>query len=451
MQRLTKNVNQSKMKLSIREVFTMKSRKLVAFTTSIAALASAFSMTGCSMQSKSGKTVITMIQYKPESVKAFEAMEERFNATHDDIELKIESPNEAMTILKTRLIKEDYPDIIGIGGDINYSNFLDAELFMDISDFEGVDDIKSAYMQIEENLEFIPQDGVYALPYVANAAGILYNKEMFSENGWEIPTTWTEFTELCDTISETTDIDPLYFGFKDTWTTLAPWNALAVGLADSDICSQVNAGKTTFSEGYKEVAEKMKSLLQYAEPNPYAYSYNDACTAFARGESAMYVIGSYAVPQILSVNPDMEIDSFPFPANENEADNVLNSGVDLQFSVMKKCENKEAAYEVLRFLYEDETVQIYLDDQSAIPCKKGDFTLPSVLDGMKSYIEADRMSDFHDHHYPSEMSVDAMVQTYLMDTSSNATETFLSKFDSEWKRYNRDLIEKVKKYEEGQK
>ncbi len=429
----------------------MKSRKLVAFTTSIAALASAFSMTGCSMQSKSGKTVITMIQYKPESVKAFEAMEERFNATHDDIELKIESPNEAMTILKTRLIKEDYPDIIGIGGDINYSNFLDAELFMDISDFEGVDDIKSAYMQIEEDLEFIPQDGVYALPYVANAAGILYNKEMFSENGWKIPTTWTEFTELCDTISETTDIDPLYFGFKDTWTTLAPWNALAVGLADSDICSQVNAGKTTFSEGYKEVAEKMKSLLQYAEPNPYAYSYNDACTAFARGESAMYVIGSYAVPQILSVNPDMEIDSFPFPANENEADNVLNSGVDLQFSVMKKCENKEAAYEVLRFLYEDETVQIYLDDQSAIPCKKGDFTLPSVLDGMKSYIEADRMSDFHDHHYPSEMSVDAMVQTYLMDTSSNATETFLSKFDSEWKRYNRDLIEKVKKYEEGQK
>lgn len=429
----------------------MKSRKLVAFTTSIAALASAFSMTGCSMQSKSGKTVITMIQYKPESVKAFEAMEERFNATHDDIELKIESPNEAMTILKTRLIKEDYPDIIGIGGDINYSNFLDAELFMDISDFEGVDDIKSAYMQIEEDLEFIPQDGVYALPYVANAAGILYNKEMFSENGWEIPTTWTEFTELCNTISETTNIDPLYFGFKDTWTTLAPWNALAVGLADSDICSQVNAGKTTFSEGYKEVAEKMKSLLLYAEPNPYAYSYNDACTAFARGESAMYVIGSYAVSQILSVNPDMEIDSFPFPANENEADNVLNSGVDLQFSVMKKCENKEAAYEVLRFLYEDETIQIYLDDQSAIPCKKGDFTLPSVLDGMKSYIEADRMSDFHDHHYPSEMSVDAMVQTYLMDTSSNATETFLSKFDSEWKRYNRDLIEKVKKYEEGQK
>ena len=54
---------------------------------------------------------------------------------------------------------------------------------------------------------------------------------------------------------------------------------------------------------------------------------------------------------------------------------------------MKGCKNKEAAYEVLKFLYEDETIQIYLDDQNAVPCKNGDFTLPSMLDGMKDYIE----------------------------------------------------------------
>lgn len=428
----------------------MKKRSHLTCLT-LAATISSLILTGCSSTSGSdGKTEIRMIQYKPEAVAAFEEIEERFNATHDDIILKIESPNEAMTILKTRLIKEDYPDIVGIGGDINYSNFLDAELFMDISDFDGISDIKPSYMQIEKDLEFIPQDGVYALPYVANCAGILYNKDMFEENGWEIPTTWTEFTELCETIQSSGQL-PLYFGYKDTWTTLAPWNALAVGLADADICSQVNSGNTTFAEGYAEVADKMKVLLEYAEPNPYAYSYNDACTAFARGESAMYPIGSYAVPQILSVNPDMNIDSFTFPANENESDNVLNSGVDLQFSVMKECENKEAAYEVLRFFYDDETIQIYMDNQNAVPCKQGDFELPSILDGMKSYIEADRMSDFHDHHYPSEMSVDAMIQTYLMDESDNAAETFLNRFDKEWKRYNRDLIEKVRKYEEGLK
>ena len=70
-----------------------------------------------------------------------------------------------------------------------------------------------------------------------------------------------------------------------------------------------------FSDTYGPVAEKMRALLDYAEKNPYAYGYNDACTAFARGESAMYPIGSYAIPQIKSVNPDMNIGSFTFPAN----------------------------------------------------------------------------------------------------------------------------------------
>jgi raffinose/stachyose/melibiose transport system substrate-binding protein len=401
-------------------------------------------LTGCSSSgSKSGVVEIEIVQYKPEAVKAFEEMAERFNETHDNIHLTIESPNEATTILKTRFVREDYPDIIGIGGDMNYSNFLDADLFMDISDFDGLSDIKQAYLDMDEELELVPKDGVYALPYVANAAGILYNKDMFEEHGWEIPTTWTEFIELCEQI-QSEGIQPLYFGFKDTWTCLAPWNAMAVGLVDSDVCSQVNLGTTTFAEEYKETAEKMKEILQYGQDNPYAYSYNDACTAFARGQAAMYTIGSYAVPQILSVNPDMNIDSFVFPVNDSEEDNVLNSGIDLQFSVMKTCENKEAAYEVLRYLYEDETIQIYLDDQNAVPCKEGDFELPSQLDGMKSYIDEGRMADFQDHHYPSEMSVDGMIQSFLLDDSEDAVDTFLTKFDKEWTRYNRDLIERLR-------
>ena len=435
----------------IKEEKIMNKAKTAKSLLLLAAFSSMLLLQGCSSDKYSDEKIhITMLQYKPEAVKAFEKIEEKFNATHDDIHLDIESPNEAMTVLKTRLIREDYPDIVGIGGDINYSNFLDAELFADISDLDAVNTVKPAYLQIDKDLEFIPQEGVYALPYAANAAGILYNKDMFDANGWKIPETWSEFLSLCETI-KSKGTNPLYFGYKDTWTCLAPWNALAVGLAPADVCSRVNSGYTTFRTEYSEVADKIKVLLDYAEPNPYAYSYNDACTAFARGESAMYPIGSYAVPQILSVNPDMNIDSFPFPANEDEEDNVLNSGIDLQFSVMKESKNKEAAYEVLRFLFEDETVQIYLDDQGGIPCKEGEFSLPSFLNGMEQYIKDNRMSDYHDHHYPSEMSVDALIQTYLMDSDTNSADTFLDRFDNEWIRYNRDLIAKVKKYEEGQK
>lgn len=421
-------------------------KKLVTVLLMITVLTGMVAATGCGNSSgKDGKIHINLVQYKPEAVKAFEKMEEEFNATHDDIVLEIESPNDAMTVLKTRFIKEDVPDIIGIGGDVNFSSFIDSDMLMDISDFEGISDIKPAYLKIAKNLEYVPEEGVYSVPYVANAAGILYNKDMFDEYNWDIPTTWDEFMALCDEI-QASGIQPLYFGFKDTWTCLAPWNSLAVDLAPADVCQQVNRGETTFSDEYREVSEKMLELLPYGPEDPYAYNYNDACTAFANGESAMYTIGNYAVPQIQSVNPDMNIDSFVMPGNNNADENILNSGIDLQFCVTNDCENKEAAYEVLRYLLKDETIQIYLNDQSAVPCKEGDFELPEVLNGMASYIKEGKMADYQDHYYPAEMSVDAQIQTFLINGDVNA---FLKKFDSDWERYNRDIIRKVQEYEEN--
>ena len=406
-------------------------------------MTAALLLSGCQKSADTEKTEIEIVQYKQEAVKTFEKIEANFNATHDDIHLTISSPNDATTILKTRFIREDYPDIIGIGGDVNYSNFVDAGILMDISDYDGLKNVKQSYLDILEGLEFVPTEGVFGMPYAANAAGILYNKAMFQEHGWTLPTNWNELITLCDTIKKA-GILPFYFGMKDTWTCLAPWNALCVDLAPADICQQVNEGKTTFTAAYKEVAEKMMQLLPYGEEGVVAYGYNDACTAFANGESAMYTIGSYAVPQILSVNPDMEIGSFVMPGNDDSDKQYLNSGVDLQFCVTSECPNKEAAYEVLRYLQDPTNVQLYIDDQTSVPCENGDFRIPAVLDDMKPYIDNDKMVDYQDHHYPSEMSVDAIIQTMVINGDIDA---FLAKFDKDWVRYNRDIIRKVQAYQ----
>ena len=423
----------------------MKGNKMKCLGLALCCVMTSLAFSGCASSTDSGKIEIEIVQYKPEAANYFKTVEDEFNATHDNIHLTISSPNDATTILKTRFIREDYPDIIGIGGDINYSYFLDAEILSDISDYPGLQNINSGYVDIAEALEFIPTDGTYIVPYVANAAGILYNREMFKEHGWEIPETWDELNALCESI-QAEGILPFYFGFKDTWTCLAPWNSMAVDLSPADTTKQVNRGETTFTAEYRELSEKYMSLLQYGPEDPFAYGYNDACTAFARGESAMYPIGSYAVPQILSVNPDLNIDSFVMPASDTPDGNTLNSGIDLGFCVMADCPNKEAAYEVLDFLLEDSVIQNYIDAQNAVPCKTGDFQLASQLDGMKEYITTGNMTDYQDHYYPSEMSVDAQLQTFLLEKDVDA---FLAKFDADWQRYNRDIIRMVQEYENG--
>ena len=60
-------------------------------------------LTACGDAGQEGVTQIRMVQYKPEAVAFFEQLQEEFNASHDDIQLSIESPNDAMTILKTGL------------------------------------------------------------------------------------------------------------------------------------------------------------------------------------------------------------------------------------------------------------------------------------------------------------------------------------------------------------
>ena len=96
-----------------------------------------------------------------------------------------------------------------------------------------------------------------------------------------------------------------------------------------------------------------------------------------------------------------------------------------------------------------DSIQLYLDAPSnlSVPCKDEDFALAPELEDMKPYIQDNRMADYQDHYYPSEMAVDAQIQTLLIDKDVDA---FLKKFDKDWQRYNRDIIQKVQKYEAEQ-
>lgn len=141
----------------------MKRKNAISAVLATAMLATAI-LPGCGSGKDSGVTEIEILQYKPEAAAYFDQVEDEFNATHDDIHLTISSPNDASTIMRTRFVRDDYPDIIGIGGDINYSYYVDADILADVSDYEGLKDINPIYVDILESLEIVPTDGTYGVP-----------------------------------------------------------------------------------------------------------------------------------------------------------------------------------------------------------------------------------------------------------------------------------------------
>ena len=166
---------------------------------SAAALSSVL-FAGCTSETADGKVQVEIVSYKQEAKSIFDQIQADFNAAHDDIVLKIDSPADAVTIMKTRFVRENYPDVIGIGGDGDYANFVDSNILADVSDYEGIGNVKKSYTDILKSVTYVPMEGIYGVPYVANAAGMLYNVDMFEEKGWPIPETWDELIELCEEI-----------------------------------------------------------------------------------------------------------------------------------------------------------------------------------------------------------------------------------------------------------
>ena len=93
-----------------------------------AAAAAGLALTGCEGERADGKAEVEIINYKMEAASYFEDLEAQFNEQSDDVFLNFDSPNDAVTIMKTRFVRDDYPEVVAIGGDATYADFVDSEM-----------------------------------------------------------------------------------------------------------------------------------------------------------------------------------------------------------------------------------------------------------------------------------------------------------------------------------
>lgn len=413
----------------------MRSKKIIASI--LTATIFTTILTSCSNGNVSnGKRQLTLFSNKIEAVDTYNALIEEFEKENPDIEVVLTAPPDATTVLKSRFIKEDSPDIIQLSADRVYADFVEANILEDLTgkvDLTGIDDI---YNKMLKDLEIEKKDGIYGVPYALNASGVIYNKDIFEELNLEIPTTWDEFIALAQKVQDN-GIIPFYFTLKESWTALPVWNMIASTLVPSDSFAKVNNREVTFNELYSETADKVSELLKYGHNDNFGVGYNDGNIAFAQGKSAMYLQGSYALPAILSVNPDANLGMFPLPATNNPEENKLVSGVDLYFAIPKDSKNKEDAVKFINFLLEKQNSQIYIDEQRAFSTLKDVTQEDSIFDDLKPYFEESQVVDFQDHFYPGELPASDMIQTYLLD---NDKDKLLNNFQKEWEKANREYM-----------
>ncbi|NGP45564.1 carbohydrate ABC transporter substrate-binding protein [Bacillaceae bacterium SIJ1] len=394
-----------------------------------ASLALVLFLAGCGDNASSGEEVhLELFSNKPESIATYDALIDKFEEANPNINVEFYAPPSAETVLRTRLVKEDMPDILSIAGNALYGELADAEMLLDYSETGLLDQVQPSYVEMIDQLVPGNKEGTYGVPYATNANAVIYNTQLMQELGLDVPETWDEFIAALDTAKQA-GVTPIYFTLRDAWTGMIPWNAVGGNLQPDDFAAKKNIGEASFTEDYPEVTEKMLQLLDYGLKDNFQYGYNDGNNAFANGESLFYLQGNWAIPEIKKVNPDVELGTFALPVTNDAEQNELVSGVDVMLTTLKDSEHPEEARKFIEFMLEEKSAQTYIEEQYAFSALKGVTQEDQILSGLQEKIAKNEIASFPDHYYPSGMQAPNLIQAFLIEKNPDA---FLKTMDREW-------------------
>lgn len=195
--------------------------------------------------------------------------------------------------------------------------------------------------------------------------GVLYNRNLFEENGWEVPQTWDEFLALCDTI-QAAGITPLYEGINGVWHTQSWFYALTPAIAAEmpDYAAYLNESKDNKYADIQAVSDGLSQIRDLLNHEP-AYFTNDGQSedwfgsyiALQNRECAMMFTYS-AYPAELAANGSTDTwGMFPAPMLDNTV-GVANGGGISKY-INKNSKNIDACLALLNFLAEDENLEAY--------------------------------------------------------------------------------------------
>ena len=172
----------------------MKMRKIMALILVVCMLATL--CVGCGKDEKVSIDVIAA-EYGQNTAAWWKQFEADFEAAHENIDLVVDvvSWNDIYTKVNTRIGNDDAPDILNI--DV-FADYQSEGLLLPAQDYISEETYAKFY---ESFLEQSVVDGtVWAVPDLASARAMYYNKDILDAAGVAVPTTWDELIAACEAI-----------------------------------------------------------------------------------------------------------------------------------------------------------------------------------------------------------------------------------------------------------
>ena len=281
-----------------------------------------------------------------------------------DIEVeKIKDDSEYWNAMKMRASANQLPDIM-FNKPFTLSRFKDYLVDLSSTEAAANNELASGYAM----------DGkVLGVPMTAGYEYVYYWKDMFTEAGVEVPTTWPEFEAAAKTLQDyysasNEDFMALAMGLKDEWPDYPFMEFMpALEAGNGQNWNTMATQDAPFAEGtdiYKAY-QKINSLFTSGVlgKDPLGLGNDQATTLFATKNAAMIALGDWGLQNIVGGAEDVsELGTFYLPTRNSETDpyNVIVQG-DSLMGVTNTSKNQEEAIAFVEWFYSEAWYPDYLN------------------------------------------------------------------------------------------
>ena len=263
------------------------------------------------------KVEVNMIaaQYGNETADWWANFVEKFNAAHEDINLVVDvvSWNDIYTVVNTRIANGEAPDLLNI--DV-FADYQADGLLLPAEDWCSAETYAKFFPSFLA--ESVVDDVVWAVPDLASARALYYNKDILDAAGVAVPTTWEELKAACEAIKAydaniypwgvdmTTDEGQACFAYY-------AWNN-GGGFVDADGNWTLNSAENV------EAVEFITGLVAAGLTNtdPTTETRYDLQDKFAAGQLAM-MIGPNQISKYCEQNGGINYGVASLPTNGDKA------------------------------------------------------------------------------------------------------------------------------------
>lgn len=323
-------------------------------------------------------------------------MVEKFEAKYPDVTVNMNINPKIGEIIKPQIVAGDVPDFmyLNVTDDSGVvGSLIKEQALLDISDvfeetLEGDDvPLKDRILDgiLGSNLTSPYGDGkIYLAPLECSPATLVYNKALFEEKGWEVPTTWDEMFELAEIAKtdtymvgdeEVTGRALLsYPGIYPNYLRTLLFPAVAQnGGADAVTAfghyeegSINNEATVTYLKKFEEIAAN-----GYLLDGCIALNHTQSQTEFLLGKALFMSSGVWLKNEMKDAPREegFEFGMCPAPAL-TEGDTRYTGATCGQLSIPAKAKNPEAAKAFLKFLYSEESIKSFAENSNALYATK---------------------------------------------------------------------------------